>query len=428
MLEAERELYKLGVPVKTRHNEVAPGQYEIAPVFENANVATDHQQMIMLTLQRVAPEVRHGLPAAREAVRRHQRLGQARQLVDGQRIAGQPARPGRQPAREHPVPGVLRGRDSRRAQVCRTCCAPSSPSAATIIAWAPTKPRRRSSRSSSATADRHLRADRKGRRQVDQARRHARRSASTRCRRCPSDAGDRNRTSPFAFTGNKFEFRAVGSSQSIAGPLVVLNTIVAESLDYIATELGEGHRRRPEQAQRRRAEAACKTIIKEHKARHLQRRQLLGRVARRRPSKRGLPNLKNTVDALPALISPKNVAAVRQVRRAQRARSCTAATTSTWSGTARTSTPRARLALEHRQDDDPAGRLPLSGRAGRDGRLAQGRSASSVAHGHARHGHRAGRPTWRRSIAELEAAIEPPRRRRPAGRSQALPARRHSRP
>ena len=54
MLETERELYKLGVPVKTRHNEVAPAQYEIAPVFENANVATDHQQLIMMTLKRVA--------------------------------------------------------------------------------------------------------------------------------------------------------------------------------------------------------------------------------------------------------------------------------------------------------------------------------------------------------------------------------------
>ena len=54
MLESERELFKLGIPVKTRHNEVAPGQYEIAPVFENANVATDHQQLMMVTLQRVA--------------------------------------------------------------------------------------------------------------------------------------------------------------------------------------------------------------------------------------------------------------------------------------------------------------------------------------------------------------------------------------
>ena len=86
-------------------------------------------------------------------------------------------------------------------------------------------------------AGRRVRAD-QGRAAPSRPRRAARwRSASTRCRSCRSDAGDRNRTSPFAFTGNRFEFRAVGSSQSIAGPLVALNTVIAESLDYIATKL-----------------------------------------------------------------------------------------------------------------------------------------------------------------------------------------------
>ena len=85
MLETEMELYKLGVPVKTRHNEVAPSQYEIAPLFENANVATDHNMLVMETMARVAG--RYGLQAApaREAVRRGQRVGQARQLVDVRR-------------------------------------------------------------------------------------------------------------------------------------------------------------------------------------------------------------------------------------------------------------------------------------------------------------------------------------------------------
>ena len=68
MTEVETELYKVGVPVKTRHNEVAPSQYEIAPVFENANVATDHQMMVMETMQADRAEVRAGVPAAREAV------------------------------------------------------------------------------------------------------------------------------------------------------------------------------------------------------------------------------------------------------------------------------------------------------------------------------------------------------------------------
>ena len=85
MAEVEDELFKLGVPVKTRHNEVAPSQYEIAPIFENANLATDHQMMTMEVLQAHRAAVRPGLPAAREAVRRHQRLRQAQQLVDERR-------------------------------------------------------------------------------------------------------------------------------------------------------------------------------------------------------------------------------------------------------------------------------------------------------------------------------------------------------
>ena len=152
MLEAERELFKLGIPIKTRHNEVAPAQYEIAPVFETANLATDHQQLVMHHAPPRGREVWHDLPAAREAVRRRQRLGQARQLVAGQLEPGQPARSGRHAACEHAVPGVLRGGDSGRPQVFCRCCGPSWPMRATTIAWGPTKPRRRSSRSSSASS------------------------------------------------------------------------------------------------------------------------------------------------------------------------------------------------------------------------------------------------------------------------------------
>ena len=83
--EVEHELYKLGVPIVTRHNEVAPCQFEMAPIFEETDIAVDHNQLVMATLRKVA--LRHGLQAraAREAVRRHQRLGQALQLVDGHR-------------------------------------------------------------------------------------------------------------------------------------------------------------------------------------------------------------------------------------------------------------------------------------------------------------------------------------------------------
>ena len=85
MLECEQELAKLGVPIKTRHNEVAPAQYEVAPIFENSNVGVDHQQLDDAGAAERRPPLRPRLPAAREAVRGRQRLGQAQQLVDGHR-------------------------------------------------------------------------------------------------------------------------------------------------------------------------------------------------------------------------------------------------------------------------------------------------------------------------------------------------------
>src|SRR3954452_8972487 len=126
MLETERELAKLGVPIKTRHNEVAPAQYEVAPIFENSNVGSDHQQLTMQLMQNVhvrpgppepdnaphadrPPPLRARVPSAREALRRRQRVGQAQQLVHGHRHGLQPARAGRHAAREPPLPVLLRG-------------------------------------------------------------------------------------------------------------------------------------------------------------------------------------------------------------------------------------------------------------------------------------------------------------------------------
>ena len=122
----------------------------------------------------------------------------------------------------------------------------------------------------------------------------------------PKDAGDRNRTSPFAFTGNRFEFRAVGSNQSIAGPLVAMNTIVAESLDYIATELEKATGGNPA-----KLAGAVETILKDIIEKH-------GAVVyngdgyteawHQEAEKRGLPNFKTTVDSLPTLGTPEVIA------------------------------------------------------------------------------------------------------------------------
>jgi glutamine synthetase len=116
----------------------------------------------------------------------------------------------------------------------------------------------------------------------------------------PKDAGDRNRTSPFAFTGNKFEFRAVGSSQSIAGPNTVLNTIVAESLDYIATNLEKAT------AEGKTLNVAIQdllsSILKESK-KVLFNGDGYSEEWHKEAEKRGLPNLRNTVDALPSIVT-----------------------------------------------------------------------------------------------------------------------------
>jgi glutamine synthetase len=115
----------------------------------------------------------------------------------------------------------------------------------------------------------------------------------------PKDAGDRNRTSPFAFTGNRFEFRAVGSAQSIAGPLVAMNTIVAESLDYIATELEKATG-----GNAAKLPGAVQTLLKDIVEKHgaiVFNGDGYSEAWHQEAEKRGLPNLKTTVDALPVL-------------------------------------------------------------------------------------------------------------------------------
>jgi glutamine synthetase len=121
----------------------------------------------------------------------------------------------------------------------------------------------------------------------------------------PKDAGDRNRTSPFAFTGNKFEFRAVGSSQSVAGPLVALNTIMADSLDYIAAQLEKKTAGDPKKLNSA-VQNVLQQIMKDHGT-IIYNGDNYVEAWHKEAVKRGLPNLSNTVDALPALVAPKNI-------------------------------------------------------------------------------------------------------------------------
>ena len=150
MLETERELAKLGVPTKTRHNEVAPNQYELAPIFENSNVGSDHQQLTMQIMQNVAR--RYGLVCLL-----HEKpfagvngSGKHNNWSMGTDTGPEPARAGRHAAREHLVPVLLRGRHRGRQQAPGAAARRRSPASARTTAWAPTRRRRRSSRSSSA--------------------------------------------------------------------------------------------------------------------------------------------------------------------------------------------------------------------------------------------------------------------------------------
>ena len=165
--------------------------------------------------------------------------------------------PGDTPARQRAVPGLLRSPRSAPSTSTPPCCAPRSPRRATTIAWARTKRRRRSSRSSSASSSKTCSTSSKRARPSSSKQSGTLTIGVDTLPTLPRHAGDRNRTSPFAFTGNRFEFRAVGSNQSIAWPLVVMNCIVAEFAGLHRHEIGKRDRRRSGQAQRRRAEGAA---------------------------------------------------------------------------------------------------------------------------------------------------------------------------
>ena len=148
----------------------------------------------------------------------------------------------------------------------------------------------------------------------------------------PKDAGDRNRTSPFAFTGNRFEFRAVGSAQSIAGPLVAMNTIMAESLDYIATRLEKAVAGDPSTFNAA-VQKVLEEIIKEHGA-IIFNGDGYTEAWHKEAEKRGLPNLRSCVEALPRPRQQGGHRTVRALRRALGRASCTAGWRCTSSNTA----------------------------------------------------------------------------------------------
>ncbi len=303
MLEVEQELAKLGVPVKTRHNEVAPNQYELAPIFENSNVGSDHQQLTMQVLQNVAR--RYGLvcllhekpfagvngsgkhnnwsmstdtgvnllepgdtpsenlqflffcAAVIQAVNRHQALLRASIASPGQdhRLGANEAPPA--------IISIFLGTELEKvfAAIEEGRVEPSEPGSFLGLGT-PVLPT------------------------------------------LPKHGGDRNRTSPFAFTGNKFEFRALGSSMSLALPNTVLNTIVAQAIDEMADKLEAAT------ADGASLEEAITAVVRESYAAN---RQVVFGGDNYSPQwhseaeRRGLQNLRSTPDALPWLVEDSTV-------------------------------------------------------------------------------------------------------------------------
>jgi glutamine synthetase len=303
MLETETELYKLGVPVKTRHNEVSPAQYEIAVTFENANVATDHNMLVMETMKRVAD--RYGLQLLLHEKPFVGVNGSGKHLnwslADD--LGNNLLKPGDTPHDNAQfllfLVAVIRA-VTKHADLLRVS-----------VANAHNDHRLGANEAPPAIISIFLGDMLQD--IVEQIERGGARSAKTGGElkigvsvlpNLPRDAGDRNRTSPFAFTGNKFEFRAVGSSQSIAGSIVVLNTIVAESLDDFATQLEQavaaGKNLNTE------IQLLLQSAIKDSK--HIIfNGDNYAEAWHAEAERRGLPNRRTAVDSLPDMISPKSI-------------------------------------------------------------------------------------------------------------------------
>jgi glutamine synthetase len=301
MMDAEYELYKLGVPVKTRHNEVAPAQFEVAPVFENSNVATDHNMLLMEVFRKTAQK--HGLRcllhekpfSGINGSGKHNNWSmaddQGNNLLD----------PGTTPHENLQFLVVLTAVIRAVNQYGRLLRA--------SIAFAGNDHRLGANEAPPAIMSVYLGdklADVVS--QIISGKADGKKTGAKFLELGVStlpdlsrDDSDRNRTSPFAFTGNKFEFRAVGSSQVIAWPNTVLNTIVAESLDVLANDI---------EAQTQKG-ADLKTAVQAVVKKHLQENERVifngdnyALSWHQEAEKRGLPNDKNTIESLPALIEP----------------------------------------------------------------------------------------------------------------------------
>ncbi len=298
MQDVEERLYRLGIPAKTRHNEVAPGQFEIAPFFEAANVASDHQQLIMTVLRNTAKK--HGFVCLLHEKPFAGVNGSGKHVnwSVGNATQGNLLDPGDTP--------------HANAQFLVFCGAvirgvhKYGPLLRAVIASASNDHRLGANEAPPAIISIYLGSQlqdvfdqiAQGEVKGSQGKGVMNLGVDT-LPVFPKDPGDRNRTSPFAFTGNRFEFRAVGSGQSVAGPLVAMNTILADSLDWMADQLeaklGSGMELNAA------IHDILRDVIRDHGAIVFNGNGYSTEWHEMAANERGLPNLRTTADALPVL-------------------------------------------------------------------------------------------------------------------------------
>jgi glutamine synthetase len=303
MADCEAEMFKLGIPVKTRHNEVAPSQYEIAPIFEDSNLATDHNQLCMDVMRRTAEKyglvcLLHEKPfAGINGSGKHNNWSMATDTGENLLNPGDTPHDNAQflvfcvavIRAVAKYPELLRVSVASAGNDHRLGANEAPPAIISIFLGDQLQD----------VMDQLERADLKSTKSGG----YMEVGVSV-LPKLPRDAGDRNRTSPFAFTGNKFEFRAVGSFFSIGGPNVVLNTIVAESLDFIATQLEAAVKGGKDL--NKAIQALLPGILKESK-KVVFNGDGYSEEWHKEAEKRGLPNLKSSVDAFPVLIRKDSI-------------------------------------------------------------------------------------------------------------------------
>ena len=299
--ETERELYKLGVPVRTHHNEVAPSQYEIAPVFETANLAIDHNQLMMTVLKKVAKK--HGLHCLLHEKPFSGINGSGKHLnySIGNAEVGTLFEPGETPHENamflvflvaairglHKYGGLLRATVAAASNDHRLGANEAPPAIMSMFLGDQLTDILEQFRAGKVRGSKGKRLMNVG---VDTL------------PPLPADPGDRNRTSPFAFTGNRFEFRALGSSMPASASQTALNTIMADSLDYAATRLENLSGGDPEKLHAAVGKL-IQEIVEEHSA-VIFNGDGYSEIWHQEAERRGLPNYRTTPEALMVYTSP----------------------------------------------------------------------------------------------------------------------------